>query len=66
MTNDRFRESIEIDFGDENIQDKDQLASLMRIAGYHTKWNKEKKRKQKLYPTQTQLDSAWEHLKENE
>ena len=64
MTNDKFRDAIEIDFGDMDIEDKEELATLMRIAGYHTKWDEIKKRKIKVSPSQTQIDAAWKHLKE--
>lgn len=63
MTNNRFREAIEIDFADMDIKTQDELSYLMRIAGYNRKYDKIKNRMFKYYPTQKQLDGAWEYLK---
>jgi len=64
MTNDRFRDAIEIDFKDMDIQTKEELETLMRIAGYRSKFDEIENRKKKLNPSQIQLDFAWEYLKE--
>lgn len=63
MTNDRFRDSLDIDFKDMDIDDKDRLGVLMRLSGYHRVWNKDTKKIEKRFPTQTQLDEAWNYLK---
>ena len=63
MTNDRFRDALTIDFDDMDIEDIDELKTLMRIGGYNRYYDKEKKKVRKLYPTQKQLDYAWKYLK---
>ena len=62
MTNDRYRDQLEIDFSDMDIETIEQLKVLMRIAGYNRKFDKEKNKLIKSNPTQKQLDSAWEYL----
>lgn len=63
MTNDRFRDTLEIDFGGMKLEDKKQLEVLMRVAGYNRTYNKEEKKLVKKNPTSNQLDYAWEYLK---
>lgn len=63
MTNDRFRDAIEIDFSGETVESKKQLEILMRVAGYNRKWDADKKKLIKRNPTQEQLNFAWEYLK---
>jgi hypothetical protein len=54
MTNDKFRDAIEIHFGDRNdIDSINKLGILMRNHRFHGK----------DIPTQNQLDAAWNHLK---
>jgi len=55
MTNDNFREALEINFGDLDIEDKKHLEILMRRRGFITGTTFRKK--------QNQLDSAWDYLK---
>ena len=64
MTNDRFREAIEIEFEGEDIETIKELETLMRHAGFNRKFDKEIDAWRKRNPTQTQLDFAWEYLKE--
>lgn len=67
MTNDRFREALRIDTSDlEKADTKEAMGTLMRVAGYHTKYDKELKRKVKLSPTQLQLDYAWKFIKKGQ
>lgn len=63
MTNDSFREALELDFQDMDIGSKEELRLLMKIAGYHVKFVKSENKLMKFFPTQEQLDGAWEHLK---
>jgi len=55
---DSFRDSLKVNFEDRDIENRIQLKKLMRAAGYHTKKDGEL-----LYPTQKQLDYAWNYLK---
>lgn len=57
MTNDRFREALRLDFKGMKLKDKNQLKTLMRIAGYRQTKDFKKD------PSQTQLDYAWGFLK---
>jgi hypothetical protein len=71
MTNDRFREALEVDFADVPPETKKELENLMRIGGYRTKLVPlivrgkltHKKVRYKLPPSQKQLDYAWKYLK---
>jgi len=61
MTNDKFRDAIELHFGDRtDIETKEFLGQLMRKRHFHDVSGKAK------YPTQKQLDGAWDHLKSRE
>ena len=61
MTNDKFRDAIELHFGDRtDIETKEFLGQLMRKRQFHYSGGEPK------YPTQKQLDAAWNYLKGRE
>lgn len=72
MTNDRFRNRLEIDFGNMPAITRHELANLMRQYGYR---KKKRYREDDVYRTeepeydhlevkQTQLNAAWDHLQD--
>ena len=61
MTNDKFRDAIELHFGDRtDIETKEFLGQLMRKRYFHSVKGEAKQ------PTQKQLDAAWNFLKGRE
>ena len=61
MTNDKFRDAIELHFGDRtDIKTKEFLGQLMRKRYFHSVKGEAKQ------PTQKQLDAAWNYLKGRE
>ena len=60
MTNDYFREALEMDFKDRDILTKEELRGLMRLAGYRRKTVKGKTHKKE--PSQKQLSYAWFYI----
>jgi len=56
-----FRKQLRLDFGDIDLKTKNELKILMRTGGYRKK--SIKKELVKVFPTQKQLDFAWEFLK---
>ena len=55
MTNDKFREAIDIQLGDLDIKTKDELKTLMRHRKFLTGKTQAKQK--------NQLDGAWDYLK---
>jgi hypothetical protein len=67
MTNDNFRESIELNFGDLNVKDKEHLKALMRHRRYFNVIQKYDETTEHFHSRanrheQVILDDAWRHL----
>jgi hypothetical protein len=64
MTNNKFRDAVEVHFGDrKDIENKSFLSILMRKRGFHQIRDKKTKETYFAPPTQKQLDGAWNELK---